>query len=139
MAGSLTKEEIAHLDEFLGPLRIAVVATVGPTGMPQLTPNWFRFANGRLTISTTKERVKHRNLLRDGRLAACIYSEPAAADYVTLSGRARIVEDESLWPETQAITERYMVGERVEEHMRRLRVQDRVILSMTPERVVFRY
>jgi nitroimidazol reductase NimA-like FMN-containing flavoprotein (pyridoxamine 5'-phosphate oxidase superfamily) len=68
-----TAEELARLERFLEPSMIAVVATVGRTGMPQLTPNWYRFANGRLTMSTTKERVKYLNLSRDPKMAVCIY------------------------------------------------------------------
>ena len=60
----LTPEEVTRLEEFLRPPSIAVVATVGRSGMPQLTPNWYRFAEGRLAISTTKERIKYRNLMR---------------------------------------------------------------------------
>ena len=71
------------------------MGTVGRSGMPQLTPNWYRFANGKLTISTTKERFKYRNLARDARIAVCIYSEPLASDYATLWGQTEISDDES--------------------------------------------
>ena len=138
MAQGLTFEEICRLEDFLKPTRIAVLATVGPSGMPQLTPNWFNFANGRLTVSTTKQRVKYRNLSRDNRLAICICSEPLAGQYVTLRGRAEISDDESIWPQTQAIVERYVAPERVEARMRELRKQDRIIISLIPDRVVFR-
>ena len=83
MEHTLTRQENRELEEFLRPSRIAVVATVGPTGMPQLTPNWYVFLDGRIAISTTKERIKYRNLSRDSRLAVCIYSEPGG-------GRVRI-------------------------------------------------
>ena len=106
--------------------------------MPQLTPNCYHFANGRLTISTTKERVKYRNLMRDNRLAVCIYSEPLAQGYVTLWGRAEIRDDESIWPGTQAIIQRYLPPEEVEPRMRQLRKEKRVLISVAPERVVFR-
>ena len=106
MPPGLTAKELAQLQEFLGPTKIAVVATLGPTGMPQLTPNWYRFANGRLSVSTTKKRVKYRNLSRDDRLAVCICSEPLAGEYATLWGRAEILDGDSIWPETQAIVER---------------------------------
>ena len=129
---------MTRLEEFLGPPRIAVVATVGRSGMPQLTPNWYRFANGRLTVSTTKERIKFRNLSRDPRLAVCIYSEPLAVEYATIQGPAEIHDDESIWPETQAIVERYVPPDLVAARMRELRAQNRVIISMAPERVIFR-
>ena len=138
MSTRLTPEEIARLEEFLEPSRIAVVATVGSDGMPQLTPNWYRFANGRLTISTTKERVKYRNLSRDSRISVCICSESRAADYVTLRGHVEISDDESIWPETQAIVARYVAPERVDDRMHQLRTQSRIIISLDPESAIFR-
>ena len=47
----MTVEERRRLEDFLAPSRIAVVATVGKTGMPQLTPNWYDFSDGRMKIS----------------------------------------------------------------------------------------
>ena len=58
----LDPEDAAQLEEFLAPSRIAVVGTISPSGMPQLTPNWYVYQDGRLSFSTTKERVKYRNL-----------------------------------------------------------------------------
>jgi PPOX class probable F420-dependent enzyme len=106
--------------------------------MPQLTPNWYRYAHGTVTISTTKERVKYRNLSRDNRMSLCVYAEPLAQGYVTLWGRASISDDESIWPETRAIVERYVPPAEVEERMQSLRTQNRVLISFTPERVLFR-
>lgn len=135
---TVTPDETARLEAFLKPARIAVVATVGRNGLPQLTPNWYNFADGTLTMSTTKERIKYRNVSRDARMAMCIYSDPQAADYVTISGPVRISDDESIWPQTRAIIERYVPPEGVEERMRQLRAQNRVIVTLTPERVFFR-
>ena len=138
LADSLTPEEERRLVEFLKPSLIAVVATVGRSGMPQLTPNWYEFAGGRMTISTTKERVKYRNLSRDDRLAVCVYSGDRAEEYATITGRVEISDDDSIWPLTQAIVQRYVAPEDVDARMRQLRTQNRVIISLTPERVVFR-
>ena len=55
-----------------------------------------------------------------------------------LRGRAEISDDESIWTVTQAIVERYVSPDGVEARMRVLRTQNRVIISMEPERVVFR-
>lgn len=138
MKGALTPDELNRLEEFLRPRWIAVVATIGRSGMPQLTPNWYRFANGRLTLSTQKHLVKYRNLMRDGRIVVCVCSEPHAEDYATVWGRAEISDDESIWPETRAIIERYMAPHQIEGRMRQLRKQNRVIISVLPQRVVFR-
>ena len=134
----LSTEQSSRLQDFLKPSRIAVVATVGTMGMPQLTPNWYVWADGRLAISTTKERFKYRNLSRDARLSVCIYSEPSAQDYVVLTGRAEVSDDESIWPVTRHIVERYVAPDQVAARMTELRAQNRVIISLIPERVVFR-
>jgi PPOX class probable F420-dependent enzyme len=134
----ITPEVAARIEEFLVPSRIAVVATVGRGGMPHLTPNWYRYADGAITISTTKERVKYRNLIRDDKLAVCIYSDALASEYLTLTGRASVSDDESIWPETQAIVERYVEPEGVAASVRALRKQDRVLIRMEPERAIFR-
>jgi len=72
----VTPEDARHLEAFLAPSHIVVVATIGPSGMPQLTPNWYAYANGKLMMSTTKERVEYRNLTRDNRMSVCIYASP---------------------------------------------------------------
>ena len=131
-------EEQNRLAEFLAPPRIAVVATIGRDGAPQLTPNWYVYSGGRLLVSTTKQRVKYRNLARDGRIALCICSEPMAEEYVTVRGRAEIRDDDSIWPDTRAIVERYVEPDGVEARMAALRREDRVILSVAPDAVVFR-
>ena len=43
MAG-LTPDVESRLEEFLRPSLIAVVATIGRKGLPQLTPNWYRYS-----------------------------------------------------------------------------------------------
>jgi PPOX class probable F420-dependent enzyme len=134
----VTPEDARRLEEFLTPSRMVVVATIGPSGMPHLTPNWYYYAHGTLMISTTKERVKYRNLTRDNRMTVCIYSEPVAQDYVTLWGHVNIRDDNSIWPDTRAIVERYVPAPGVEARMQQLRLQNRVIIDFTPERVLFR-
>ena len=134
----ISAEEQSKLAEFLAPSRIAVVATIGRDGMPQLTPNWYVYSDRRLLVSTTKQRVKHRNLVRDGRIAVCVCSEPLAEEYVTVRGRAEIRDDDSIWEDTRAIVERYVEPDRVEARMDVLRGEDRVIVSVEPDVVVFR-
>ena len=84
-----TDEQLERLREFISPARIAMVATIGKDGMPQLTPNWYAYTDGEIIISITKQRVKYRNVIRDPRVAVSICSEPLAEEYVTVSGPAQ--------------------------------------------------
>jgi hypothetical protein len=47
-------------------------------------------------------------------------------------------DDDSIWPDTRAIVERYVAPDRVEARIRQLRTEERVIISTMPERAVFR-
>jgi PPOX class probable F420-dependent enzyme len=134
----MTPEDAHRLEAFLKPSHIVVVATIGRDGMPHLTPNWYAYVNETLMISTTRERVKYRNLRRDNRMSVCIYSEPRAQDYVTLWGHVNIRDDASIWPDTRAIVERYVPAQDVEARLQQLRTQNRVILDFAPERMLFR-
>ena len=134
----LDPEDSAKLAAFLAPSRIAVAGTISPSGMPQFTPNWYVYQVGRLSFSTTKERVKYRNLSRNDRISVCVYSEPLAERYATIRGHAEISDDDSIWPVTRTIVERYVPREGVEARMTQLRSENRVIVSVAPESVVFR-
>ncbi|MCY4528480.1 MAG: TIGR03618 family F420-dependent PPOX class oxidoreductase [Chloroflexi bacterium] len=138
MSATPSREDLSRLSDFLAPTKIAVVATVGQDGMPQLTPNWYVYQDGRIAISTTKQRLKYRHLMRDSRLAVCVLTEPLAQEYVSVRGTAEIIDDESIWPVTEAIVRRYVRPERVQARMDQLRTEDRIIISLKPERAHFR-
>jgi hypothetical protein len=88
-------------------------------------------------MSTVAETVKSQNILRDGRASVCIYSDPEAYEYATLSGTATVVDDGPLWAETRVIVDRYELPEQADARMRRLERQNRVILSLENDRVQF--
>ncbi len=134
-----TDEQLDRLREFIAPPRIAMVATIGKNGMPQLTPNWYAYTGGEIIISITKQRVKYRNVVRDPRVAVSICSEPLAEEYVTVSGSARIIDGDEIWGPTRQILGRYLEPDKAVQMLDQLRQQDRVLLALTPERVFFRY
>ena len=138
MPTSMTDDQRTRLAEFLEPSRIIMVATIGRDGMPQMTPNWFYYDGHRLAMSTTRDRVKYRNLSRDQRMSVCIAVEPMASDYVSISGPVSISEDDSIWPVTRSIIGRYMPSDNVDGMIERMKTEGRVILWLTPENVVFR-
>ena len=65
-------------------------------------------------------------------------TEPLAQEYVTVRGTAEIIDDDSIWPITEAIVRRYVPEERVQARIKQLRAEDRIIISLKPERVHFR-
>ena len=138
MSTELTNDDLSRLANFLAPTKIAVVATIGKDGMPQLTPNWYVYTAGLFIISTTKQRVKYLNLVRDPRMSVCVMTEPLAAEYATIRGSVNIIDGDTIWPIVEGIVRRYVPEDKVNDRMAALMKEDRVIICMTPERVHFR-
>lgn len=137
MSTELTNDDLSRLENFLAPTKIAVVATIGKDGMPQLTPNWYVYTAGLFIISTTKQRVKYLNLVRDPRMSVCVMTEPLAVEYATIRGSVNIIDGDTIWPIVEGIVRRYVPEDKVNDRMAALMKEDRVIISMTPERAHF--
>ena len=120
--------------QFLAPSRIAVMATINRDGTPQLTPNWYHYDGTVLTFVTTKERVKYLNLQRDPRISICIYAAPLAADYVVIRGRAGL-SDQGIWDQARTIIQRYEEPDKVEQHLEQWKMQPRMLVTVTPDRI----
>jgi PPOX class probable F420-dependent enzyme len=78
--------------EFLREPRMCVMATINRDGAPQLTVMWYDLSEDQqfVVLNTIRGLVKERNLRRDPRMAVCVEDR---LRYVTLRGRAEIVED----------------------------------------------
>lgn len=134
-----TAEQITFLNEYLATPRIAVVVANSESGYPQVTPNWFNWDGERLSISTTKDRLKHKNFSRDPKATVLIYEEPMAADYVLLRGDVEIQDDDQIWGPTRAILGRHLPADKADAYIERMKAAEhRVLLWLKPERVVRR-
>jgi PPOX class probable F420-dependent enzyme len=78
---------------FLEVPRYCVMATINRDGTPQLTVMWYDLTDDYVVLNMTRGLLKERNLRRDPRMAICVED---GMRYVTLSGRAEIVEDRAL-------------------------------------------
>ena len=97
-----TPDQIAFLNDYLATARIAIVTANSESGYPQVTPNWFHWDGERLSISTTKDRLKYKNFSRDPRTTVLIYEEPMAADYVQPRGDVGIQDGDRTWGPARA-------------------------------------
>ncbi len=137
METKMTAKETTRLQEFLQSPRIGVLATVNRNGSPQISPIWYRYSEGRITMSTTEETLKCRNVRRDPRASLCVYSVPDGLEYVSLAGTASVAAGDAIWGETQAIVDLYELPEQAQRRMARLRSQNRVIITLVPEKIDF--
>jgi PPOX class probable F420-dependent enzyme len=133
----LAEFDAERLAKFLRPARIAVLATVGSDGTPQVTPVWYGYEDGRLTVAANENSAKVRNLRRDPRLSVCVYEGERGAEYAALYGRADLAHGDGVWPQVRSIVERYESPENVDEYMRELMAERFAIITLAPERVLF--
>ena len=136
----LTDDQKSFLNGYLAQARIAVVVTQSPSGYAQITPNWFNWDGKRLSVSTTKERLKYKNLSRNAKLSVLIYEEPMAANYVTLRGEVEIQDDDGIWTPTRAILGRHLDADKADAYIERMKsTEQRVLLWLAPEQMTVRY
>jgi PPOX class probable F420-dependent enzyme len=98
---------------FLEQPHFAVMGTINPGGMPQLTVMWYALLPDEdvIVLNTARGLLKERNLRRDPRMSLCIED---AMCYVTLEGRAELIEDRAQQEhEVNALIAPRYVGQRL--------------------------
>ena len=91
MAQNMSKDQ---WQKFLSEgTRTGKLATVRADGSPHLAPIWFLLDGDDLVFNTGQDTVKGRNLARDPRLSLCVDDERPPFSFVTVRGRAELVDD----------------------------------------------
>jgi PPOX class probable F420-dependent enzyme len=122
----------ADQEQLLRDQRIGVLATLRRDGSVHLTPVNFVYHQGRILISITRDRVKYHNVRRDPRVSLCVMG-PDHRPYVSVSGRARIEEDD-IEAGTAHIARSMSDRPLPDNFGDLLRQQQRVLIILTPER-----
>jgi PPOX class probable F420-dependent enzyme len=128
--------QVSDRDAFLRRMPNAIVACHRREAAPNLAPLWFLWTGEEFWISTLTWTARVKNLRRDPRMSVCI-DDPISGDYVTAYGTVRIIEDETVRERTLAVIRKYRVEEDVLPHWERIQ-DDRVILALTPDQMVWR-
>ena|SRR5579884_1255781 len=123
---------------FLEEPRFCVMATINRDGTPQLTVMWYDLAEDGATVvlNATRGLVKEKNLRRDPRMAICVEDGPR---FVTLSGRAEIVEDRAVQEaEVNRMAIRYRGPRLARHHWDSIARHDRVGIHLHVEKAIAR-
>lgn len=84
----------------------ATLATITPSGSPQLTIVWFLERDGHVLVSINAKRAKARNV-RENPACSVLIQHPDTADYfVEIRGTAALIPDED-YSLSSVIGERY--------------------------------
>jgi PPOX class probable F420-dependent enzyme len=121
-------------EEFLTRTRFCVLGTLRKDGRARLSPMAYVYENGVLSISTTRTRGGGRTAKRDPRVTVCCFDPQKTGEYVTVYGRAQILESEADSVELLGkIQGRSLQGEALEAVKRRIADEGRIVLRITPD------
>jgi PPOX class probable F420-dependent enzyme len=119
---------------FLAEKRFAVVATINPDGSPHQTVMWYELQGDEIMMNTAQGRVKDRNLRRDPRVSLCVADGYRA---VTISGRARLIDDQEIaQADIARLAVRYHGPEKGARQAEQFRRQVRITLRLPLEQVI---
>jgi PPOX class probable F420-dependent enzyme len=119
------------------PPRTAKIGIVRKDGSPAVAPIWVALDDGEIVFTTGLETLKGKAITRDDRVCLCWDDDRPPFAFVTMYGRARIVDDlEQVHDWSGRLGARYMGADRAEEYAKRNGVPGEVLVRVTPEKVV---
>jgi PPOX class probable F420-dependent enzyme len=107
----------------------ANLATVQPDGTPQVTPVWFDYTDGKLTINTAAGRVKHRNMTTNAAVALSIVDPKNPYRYLQVRGKIARQTEEGADAHIDHLTMKYMGKDK---YPFRTPTEKRVIFEIEP-------
>ena len=63
------------------------ISTINSDGSPQLTPVWGDYDDGYVFVNTAEGRLKHKNVLRDPRVAISVVDHGNPLNMTTIKGK----------------------------------------------------
>ncbi|MGH1566532.1 MAG: PPOX class F420-dependent oxidoreductase [Nitrosopumilus sp.] len=94
--------------DLFGAKNLVFVATLMKDGSPQLSPVWANYENGHILINTAEGRIKHKNILRDPRVAVSVVSENNPLDMATIRGAVDEIIPDYQYEHADRLTKQYM-------------------------------
>jgi len=87
---------------------LVFIATVMKDGSPQLSPVWANYESGFILVNTAEGRIKHKNILRDPRVAVSVTSNDNHLDMTTIRGTVVEIISDGEYHHANKLTQQYM-------------------------------
>lgn len=98
----------SHIDLLADDKRAAAyLATLMPDGTPQVTPIWFSYEDGRVSINTKRGRIKEQNLLARPQMALVIQDPGDTYRFLQIRGRASGFTEEGAHEHIERLSQKY--------------------------------
>ena len=110
----------------------ANLATIMPSGSPQVTPVWFNFDGKYIRVNSARGRVKDKNMRREPRVALSILDPDNPYRYLAIRGRVVKVTEDGAVEHINALARKYRG---METYRNRSPDEVRVMYVIEPRRV----
>ena len=87
---------------------LVFIATLMKDGSPQLSPVWANYVDGYILVNTAEGRIKHKNVLRDSRVAVSVVSKDNPLDMTTIRGTVEELIPDYDYVHADKLTQQYM-------------------------------
>ena len=101
-----------HMDDKVIKLfegrNLVFIATIMKDGSPQLSPVWANYDNGHVFVNTAEGRIKHKNVLRDPRVAISVVDNNNPLDMTTIRGKVVDIIPDYEYEHINKLTKKYI-------------------------------
>ncbi|MGI9567761.1 MAG: PPOX class F420-dependent oxidoreductase [Nitrosopumilus sp.] len=111
---------------------LVFIATIMKDGSPQLSPVWANHEDGYIMVNTAEGRIKHKNVLRDPRVAVSAVSKDNPLDMTTIRGVVEELIPDYEYKHADRLTQQYMNRDH---YPFKRDDEKRVILKIKPNKV----
>jgi len=84
------------------------ISTINSDGSPQLTPVWGNYDDGYVLVNTAEGRLKHKNVLRDPRVAISVVDHGNPLNMTTIKGKVIEIIPDYDYIHANKLTKQYM-------------------------------
>ncbi len=111
---------------------LVFIATIMKDGAPQVSPVWANYEDGYVLVNTAEGRIKHKNVLRDSRVAVSVVSKDNPLDMTTIRGTVEELIPDYDYKHADKLAQQYLGREHYPfKHDN----EKRVILKIKPTKV----
>ena len=119
-------------EALLNGKNLVFLATIMADGSPQVTPVWGDFEDSHIRINTAEGRLKHKNILRDPRVAVSVVDSKNPLDMTSIRGKVVEIIPDYDYKHADSLTKQYMDKET---YPFKRPNEKRIILKIKPEKI----
>ncbi len=111
---------------------LVFIATIMKDGSPQVSPVWANFEDEHIMVNTAEGRIKHKNVLRDPRVALSIVDSNNPLDMTSIKGTVVEIIPDYDYIHANKLTKKYLGKET---YPFRRENEKRIIFKIKPQKI----